>query len=551
MFGTCLAALLWLGCASQGPPSGGPPDEVGPRLLYTVPETGATRVHDIDRLEFFFSEPIDSRSVLNALEITPPLNDEPLLRVQKKRLVVSWKEPLSQECSYIFSFGRNIKDYRGNPSLQEVRLAFSTGDSLDEGSIAGHVYSIPENRHTVVWCYRSKTGFPDTLYTGTPDYRTVVNADGSFRLQNLARGYYRLLAVCSSNPRPRKLMPQDLLGIPSADSLWIRNRRDRIAGLSLNLKSFPMEPFELRSVALRDGKLLCTFSQAPDDSSLRQADCFFGNDSLPQEGRRWIDPEQAQQIVLIPEGLHDGYETTIGWKNLYSIDGDSLQGEPVSFQWTPGADTLRPQLVSSQPSNGDQNVPLESPVELIFSEAIQGSQLADLVSVWKHDSIRVATEIDQPAGNRIRLRLQESLESNTAYQLQMNLLDWTDAFGNHFADTTLVQRFHTVDVQQFGSIAGQLLLPAQLDKMGWIAEAVAVMNHQVSGWAAIDSSGHFRLDRLLPGSYRIQVYRDRDGDDRYDSGTVIPFRASEALYRFHPEYEVRSRWVQEIPGLEL
>jgi len=549
--GVYLICLLFLGCAAQGPPSGGPPDEEGPRLLYTVPEDGATQVGDIDRVEFFFSEPIDSRSIVNALEITPPLNDEPLLRVQKKKLIVSWQDTLGSDRSYIFSFGRNIKDYRGNPSLQEVRLAFATGDSLDEGRIAGRVYSIPENRHTAVWCYRSKAGFPDTLYSGQPDYRAVVNADGGFQLQNLARGHYRLLAVCSSNPRPRALMPQDLLGIPSADSLWIRNRRDRIDTISLKLQSFPMEPFELRSVAVQGGRLVCTFSQAPHDSSLHAAGWYLGSDSQLQDGPRWIAPDQPQQIVLIPEGLSADQETSIGWSGLSSVHGDSLRDQALSFRWRSDPDTLPPYLVTADPSNGSRNVPLDSPVELIFSEAIRGPALAESLSLWKQDSVRIAVEIRQPWDNRIRLRPIEPLESNMDYQLKMDLFDWTDAYGNSFADSTLVQHFHSVDVQQFGSIAGRLLFSGPASRMNWIAEAVALGQDRVAGAAAIDSSGHFRIDRLLPDTYRIQIFQDRDADQSYDSGSLIPFRPSERLYQFGGEFEVRSRWVQEIPDLEL
>ena len=65
------ALILFLGCANQAPPPGGPPDRVRPRVVSTVPAGQAVGVAEDVSIEITFSEPMHRRSVERSVFVTP------------------------------------------------------------------------------------------------------------------------------------------------------------------------------------------------------------------------------------------------------------------------------------------------------------------------------------------------------------------------------------------------------------------------------------------------------------------------------------------------
>lgn len=190
--GTLLAlvALLLAGCAEQGSPPGGPEDKTKPRVLDASPDSGAVGVALVDTLALLFSEPMNRRSVEEAIVLSPPIGFT-ARRWEKDRFSLVLAHPLEADRTYVLFLKGSAVDRRRNAIERPVAIGFSTGDSIDTGRAAGLVIGqryAPKQRAVFVWEWE-KTGI-DTLRSGFPEEPirfAETDGSGKFELSFLPR----------------------------------------------------------------------------------------------------------------------------------------------------------------------------------------------------------------------------------------------------------------------------------------------------------------------------------------------------------------------------
>ncbi len=196
-----LAAALALAvgsCAQIEPPSGGPEDTEPPRVTAAFPESAAVQVPRGDSLALCFSESVDRRAVEEAFVFSPPV--EYRERSWKENTwILRLREPLREGVTYAGLLGIGAKDHHGVALKKPWSWAFSTGDSLDTGSISGKVVGqrFP-GRGAAVYAWLWDPAVPDTTREGPPpDPLRVGQADpqGIYELSYLPRG--RPLRICA------------------------------------------------------------------------------------------------------------------------------------------------------------------------------------------------------------------------------------------------------------------------------------------------------------------------------------------------------------------
>ena len=64
-----------------------------------------------------------------------------------------------------------------------------------------------------------------------------------------------------------------------------------------------------------------------------------------------------------------------------------------------------------------------------------------------------------------------------------------------------------------------------------------------------DSLGFYELSDLLPGKYTFNIWEDKNSNNRYDYGKLIPFKVAEPFKAYPDIINVRSRW--ETAEVEL
>ncbi len=125
-------------CARIGTPSGGPEDREAPRLTGHAPDSAEVRVGRDRPVSLCFDERMDRSAVRDWLLIAP----------WPGRLACTWAQTCltctpaagwAPNTTYTILLGANAADRRGNKLAQSIDFAFSTGDSLARGRIAGEV----------------------------------------------------------------------------------------------------------------------------------------------------------------------------------------------------------------------------------------------------------------------------------------------------------------------------------------------------------------------------------------------------------------------------
>ncbi len=133
-----LGLLLAAGCARIVPPSGGPEDREPPRVVDHEPDSAAVGVETDAPLKLVFSEPMNRSSVRDWLLVAPWPGrldcgwDSTCLTCRPD---LGWTRPEV----YTVVLGVEAVDRRRNAIEAPVQFAFTTGESLPEGRIAGIV----------------------------------------------------------------------------------------------------------------------------------------------------------------------------------------------------------------------------------------------------------------------------------------------------------------------------------------------------------------------------------------------------------------------------
>lgn len=226
-----------ISCANQLPPSGGDDDKTPPKILSISPKPNTVNFKD-NKVVFRFDEYVDRRSFLESFFISPKPKGEIMFDWSGKEVEVEFSKALDKNKTYLVIIGKDLRDVRGSNTLESpLSFAFSTGSKIDKGNISGLVFSDNNDRVKILaYLKEGKTAEKLNPEKAVPDYILQVSPDGSFELQNLPPGSYRIFAV--SDEDRNNLFDKDLdkIGIPSDD--YKLTADSTISNLNFLLKDF-------------------------------------------------------------------------------------------------------------------------------------------------------------------------------------------------------------------------------------------------------------------------------------------------------------------------
>jgi uncharacterized protein (DUF2141 family) len=196
-----LASVLFLlGCAKQGTPTGGPKDETPPEVVSEIPPN-KTIFFNSPKVVIAFNEFITLKDASKEIFVSPPMRTKPEYKVQGKKVIIEFQEELKENATYTINFGNSIVDFtEGNPVVN-FEYVFSTGDHLDSLSIPGQVVNamdLKPETGIIVMVYQDEN---DTIPLDSlpmmvpPKSASRTTKDGSFRINNLAPGLYKIFAL--------------------------------------------------------------------------------------------------------------------------------------------------------------------------------------------------------------------------------------------------------------------------------------------------------------------------------------------------------------------
>jgi len=543
-----LLLVLVVNCAKKGFPPGGPVDIISPTIVNTLPADRTTKIPLTSSIQIQFSEKMNHKSVEGAINLMPAVDYN--LDWTGNSLTLKPKTVLSINQTYVVSLGTECQDLEGNRLVNSFTLAFSTGETMDSGSVAG--LTIQDGRpepNVAVWAYKLNQNSDSVLpWKQKADYSASSDRKGKFKLNYMADGQYRLLAVKDLNKNQLWDPAAEHLGLTYKELSLDRNER-KIEGLTFALVSRDTTSLALLNCQmLNRNTVKLTFNK--DLAGIKS-----GTAELKVAGEEgdtlksitvYQVHKQAKYIYVRVSGAQPLKTYRIMVSNLYSADGSqlSVKSDTCKFTAIDNPDLIPPEIVGNSPQTKAQNVALDAELSLYFSEP-----MGDKIETEKF-------QVEDSAGKKVEgtLSWMDELSlgfvpgkpwlPNTNYNARLVGSTVQDLAGNSLKDTLFTFNFRTLDTEKTGSVTGKVLFGK--DKLlGKVFLNLKGLDSNSSYQEVLSSGDSFSFSNVLPGKYLLNGFIDFDQNSTYSYGTVEPFTSAEP-YAVNPDtLVVRSRWTTE------
>ena len=213
-------------CASIGSPDGGPIDVTPPVFEGSTPEMGATNV-DKKKITLHFDEFIKLEGANEKVVVSPPQIQQPLIKPNGKKVVISLEDSLKANTTYTIDFGDAIVDNNeGNP-LGDFTFTFSTSAQIDTLAVSGivlHAEDLEPIKNIMVGLHANLS---DTAFTTEPFIRVArTDSKGEFTIHGIAPGKYKVYAL--EDQDQNFYFSQKSERIAFSDSIYIPTFEERI-----------------------------------------------------------------------------------------------------------------------------------------------------------------------------------------------------------------------------------------------------------------------------------------------------------------------------------
>ncbi len=541
--------LLWIGCAKQMPPPGGPVDNIPPEIVRSVPAPGETNVPTHAKIEIIFSEAMNHKSVENAIFISPWPSERVWFRWSRKKLKIAFGDTLKLNRTYVVTVGARASDLRNNQMKSSFSLAFSTGEQIDIGQISGTVYGPTGAEGTLVCAYARQDSTDVDPARLLADYYTQTGQNGQYQLRHIAPGKYRLFAIRDRDGNRKYTRGIDGLGIATGD---VELTAERTALSDVNFQIFVEDtiPPAVKSVyAVNHTAIVVRFSEALNDFDESQPENYFtltlAKDTIQQLGIRscYKNRLDAATVFLSTEPQRaENYRLSA--RNLIDLSGQPLDSRQAQAEFigNTAPDTVRPTIVFRSITDQAKGIQLKPDIQFGFSEPMDTVTFSRSFSLRDRDSLLVAGKFQWNSPADVAFVVERTLRSAWDYFIHLDIDSIKDLAGNRLADTLAVVRFRTINQDTLSAIAGAVIdeHPEATGKIYMTAKS-----EQNSYNLMLDGPGEYRFDDILPGIYIIHGFRDADGNGSYSYGQAVPFQPAERFFYYPDSIKVRSRWPNE------
>lgn len=552
-------ASLFLHCARQASPPGGPEDKTTPRILLVSPRPDSTRVGRATRLVFTFSEKVDHKSFESALFVSPsptlsPEEEAFRFKWRGREVEVSFADSLREQRTYVVTLGTDVRDLRSNRMASAFTFAFATGDSLDRGEITGRVFSA-KPAGILIMAYILENGREPNPAQDVADYFTQVGETGEFKLSALAPGKYRAFALGDRDSDRLYLRGEETLGIPTRDVEVLATQANATRPLSFRLAlEDTLRPTLASVTALSRTQLEWRFDEAvaPRDSLwLRRLHVRTEGGDTVRAVLAAVHPLNRTLVHMLTSPLPAGkYFASVD--SLFDEAGNLIDSLARARELVAGAlaDTTRPRLVKISIADSARNIGLDAPADFIFSEMMNRDSAQ--AGVLVHDTSKVAVSGAGQWLNPFQLRFRPLAKWKSRGQYTLALLPekFRDANGNPLFDTTGTITFWAVNADTFASISGKIT-DADSTATGEIHLAAMQAGGKVEYRAQVEAAGAYHFKEVLPGLYQLTAFRDANRNRRFDFGKAWPFLPAERFWAWPDTIKVRSRWPNEDNDFEV
>lgn len=537
-----LLSLFFISCARQLSPTGGPDDTIGPVVTASFPTQESVNVPVETRINLTFSEWLSTKSD-RSVTIYPQI---PLrVKFSGNHLEIIPQKKLADSTTYHIAINSILQDLHGNSIRFPYNLIFSTGPTLDSGSIRGCVTD-PSRTFFQPKVALFRSGL-DTMYFGSPSYLVQTDSSGIFNVDHVRNGNYRIIAFVDANGDSRFEPAAEQLFIPEDSSIYISGSRPD------TLKLFPAiaDTSSSRIISVKSmshSTIVGQFDHPLDTSIFKtpQFLCKLADTSTTLKiTSSLLSSSGSSFAILLKDTLKDK-----PYDLIYRIDSrnHSLKNfiDTVNLTGSNLPDTVRPVLVSPTSIKGTN---LQPKIYLVWSELVRISDTLYMKDSTGN-SIMIMKSLRGFSDTTI-FKPEKRLVPETDYHIVIFSSDGKDLAGNPLkakdsTDTSAVINVRTLESDGFAtSLRGGATCLSQKADRKWIFS----LFERKDTFLSPDSNGNFFFELIPAGKGNLSFFEDKNGNDMPDPGRLIPWRAPEPYFTLRDTIEARARW--EIEGISI
>ena len=538
--------LFTLSCATIVSPSGGPKDEKPPTMVRSEPAILSTRFKG-NKLTLEFDEYVKLDNLEKFLLVSPPLGKDPDIKVKGHSVVIKLKDTLRSNTTYNFYLGDAIVDITESNPLPNFSFAFSTGPSIDSLSLKGMVtdaFTRLPVKEALVMLY---SDFGDSIpMKQIPLYVSRTGEDGSFTLNSLASGRFRIIALKDGNSDYMYNLPTEMIGFgndsavpyyqpkrPTDTSAFLLPEESGYPAISVDLFSEPDSLQRVLKCAMAAANRLAVIFRFPAKNPVIRP--LNVQDTMTWSIMEWNQTHDTLNAWLLnkPDTLKleisdiGMIPDTVALSTALKTSGKLKPVEVISH-----LKFLSP-LVSGM-------LGFNEPLLLTFANPVKEFDIKMLRLFRKllQDTIIPEASFTDPIRRHLLINNPWSVDDE--YQLYIPKGSFTDIYENS-CDSAAIN-FKLKSREEYGNFLVKIVrttigfpIIVQLAN----EKGIALVQRIITTEKSID----FGL--LPPGKYRLKALMDQNCNGKWDTGIYLKKKQPETIL-IHPKvFEVHANWELE------
>ena len=553
-----ICTLLLASCAQVVAPGGGIKDTTAPRILKYNPDSATVNFNSKNIL-MTFDEYVQLKDLNNQLIISPPLTKTPDITVEKKTLSIVFdkNEVLKPNTTYCISFGNAVQDINENNPIENFKYIFSTGSFIDSLTLKGKVengFNHTTEQGILVLLYSDYSD--SAVYKGQPDYFAKTNADGTFKINNIKAGKYKLAAIKDANANYKYDGESESIGFVDAP-IDIADKKD----ILIDLFQEPAKKVYMKK-HIHDsyGKVTLVFNQGSDSIRVN----LLNNDMKGVQEYLEFSKNKDTLVYWVKNFIKDSL--------IMQVSNGNKVLDTVGFKFIKMEDALKSkknplklQVVSSP--NGNMGFDMNSEIAMKFSQPITTKEKAwdvqfredsiiyktkwnlgfsgynnEVVKIGYYDSTEFYEDPNNP-GTFISAPTFKNykLKENANYHLLIMPGTFTDIFG--LTNDSIKIDFKTKEEKYYGTVKLNITIPET--KGNYIIQLLDESGNMVRE-NFITKSEILNYKYLYPRKYRLKLIYDDNKNGKWDSGNYLQHLQPEKVIYNSELINIRSNWDAEL-----
>ncbi|MBC8046356.1 MAG: Ig-like domain-containing protein [Fimbriimonadaceae bacterium] len=531
--------IAWLiqSCANQVTPTGGEKDVTPPQPLSFSPKNKST-FFSVDEIEIQFDEYFQTTDIFNQVVISPPLDNQPEIKVKGKKLIIKLNNTLRDSTTYTINFGESIKDITENNVLENFTYVFSTGSYIDSLSISGNVVDIltgvnAEKAYAVLY----PAGDDSLFLISKPYYFAKTNESGSFVINNIKEGNYNIYAIEDQNFNFYYDLPNERIAFS-----------DSIIKIDTNASTITLQLFSedkirqklLSAKSYRYGQSKIAFGKNTRDVQIT----FKGEQNIKSFFEKNITGDTLtfwhRDIYLTEHTFQIQYDT------IDTIINVAVKSFPKDSVFTKNKNTFRANAEPTQRGNSTDKLitgwDMKKNIQLTFLNPLD-SIFTDQFLITEDSLAQIITpEIKIDSLNKKILTINYNWQSGKKYFIHINRSATIDIFGlsndsvSYYIQTKKIEDYGTINFDITNSKPFPLLLQFMKKDNTLLQEKIIYANTNTS----------ITYNFLLPDKYIFRAIADRNNNGKWDTGNLSEKKQPEQIYYYPGEVTTKANWEMQL-----